>query len=78
MSAAGVEAVLARLYTDADFRSAFVSAPAQSCAGLDLTADEIAQLATIDRDGLELAAASLARKRTAPSRARHRRWWPLR
>lgn len=76
MSTAGVEAVLARLYTDAAFRARFLASPGRACVGLDLTDGELAQLAAIDRDGLELACASLARKRAAQPPAR--RAWPWR
>ncbi len=62
MSARAVEAVLARLYTDADLRAAFLRDGQRALAGADLTEAECSELAAMDRVGLQMAAASYARK----------------
>jgi len=64
MSALEAERTLARLYTDAGFRHAFLRDAAHTLAPLDLTAEEKADLAGIDRAGLVMAAASYQHKRT--------------
>ena len=63
MSARAVETLLARLYSDADYRRGFLQAPEETAriAGLDAT--EAEAIVKIDRVGLELAAESYARKR---------------
>ena len=58
------EIVLAQLYTDDAFRARFLAAPEQVAFSEGLTSDEAQALAAIDREGLELAAASFARKRS--------------
>jgi hypothetical protein len=70
MSAASVEAFLARLYTNAALRGRFLADPRGEAlrAGLD-TADADA-LVAIDREGLVLAADSVAHKRTSARRRR--------
>jgi hypothetical protein len=57
------EAFLARLYVDAEFRARFLAEPVGEAmrAGCDRATAE--RLAAIDREGLELAAESFARKR---------------
>jgi hypothetical protein len=72
------EAFLARLYVDAEARAAFLADPRAAASGL--ADDEIAALEAIDRVGLELAAASFARKRAgkeahAEGRARRAPRW---
>ena len=62
------EAFLARLYTDAELRRRFLADPRAVAGGgagggHGLSAEEIQALVDIDRVGLELAAASFARKR---------------
>lgn len=86
MSAAALEAFLARLYTDDGLRAAFLDEPDRVVhqAGLDGAA-RAAALA-IDREGLVLAARSFASKRAAHAGKRPRSgwvgrvqaWWPLR
>ena len=73
MSAANFEALLARLYTDARFRKAFLSDPEAVAHAHGLDGNEVAALRAIDREGLELAARSFAHKRAA--HAGHRRSW---
>jgi len=64
------EAFLARLYVDGEFRAAFLADPRRAAAGL--APDEIAALEAIDREGLELAADSFARKRAGRASRRSR------
>lgn len=75
MSAGNVENLLARLYTDARFREAFLSDPAGSARAQGLDATQIEALRNIDRDGLELAARSYAQKRAAHGRGGRRTAW---
>jgi len=84
VSDAKLEAVLARLYTDAAFREAFLAHPADTARAAGLQARDVDELARIDREGLELAARSYAHKRssktrTAPATAlpssAFGRWW---
>jgi hypothetical protein len=69
MSAAALEAFLARLYTDEPLRRAFLDRPepVARAAGLDEAA--VAQVAQMDLEGLVLAADSFARKRAAHSQS---------
>ncbi|MFN0299290.1 MAG: Os1348 family NHLP clan protein [Burkholderiales bacterium] len=78
MSAVGLEAFLARLYTDAALRAAFLADPNRTCAGADLSVEEVASLVAIDSDGLVLAARSIAGKNASYRHAKPRRWWPWR
>jgi hypothetical protein len=57
------EAFLARLYTDTDARRLFLVDPQGEARRAGLTAPEVAALEAVDLVGLELAAASFARKR---------------
>ena len=57
------EAVLARLYSDQEFRQRFVDAPAAALAQSGLSENQCAALAAIDRKGLLLAAKSFAHKK---------------
>lgn len=68
MSLSDLQAVQARLYTDAAFRERFFADPAGKLAGLPLTAAERAALAALDRGQLERFARSLCRKRLAEVR----------
>jgi hypothetical protein len=67
MSAPGVEAFLARLYSDAALRESFLqddkTGAKTAMADLSLTEIEQAALLEIDRVGLQMAAASYANKR---------------
>ncbi len=63
MSTADVEAFLARLYTDEDFRACFLTAPREVLALESLSAEERAAIAAIDRSELILAADSYRHKR---------------
>ncbi len=74
MSARQFEIVLAKLYADEEFRKLFLSDPARSLAGTDLTEKEKANLLAIDRVGLIMAAHSYSskkekRKMLRPARA---------
>jgi len=72
MSARKIENLLARLYTDARIREAFLSdsAAVARLHGLDET--EVEALRNIDREGLEFASRSYAQKREAHARGGHR------
>ncbi len=61
------EIVLARLYTDDAFRTRFLAAPERVALSEGLTPAEAQALAAIDREGLELAAESFAKKRSSHS-----------
>jgi hypothetical protein len=63
MSAAAVETLLARLYTDDDLLRDFLRDPAGVARGAGLDEREAAGMAAMDRAGLEMAAASYSRKR---------------
>ena len=63
MSAQAVETLLARLYSDAEYRRVFLQAPEQTALAAGLDAAETEAIMRIDRVGLELAAESYARKR---------------
>ena len=71
------EDLLARLFTDAEFRARFKQDP--HAAGRELGLDDaaLAKLADTDWVGLELAARSYSHKREAHA-GRKRRWWPFR
>ena len=70
MSAQAVETLLARLYSDADYRRAFLEAPQQTAQAAGLDAAEAEVLTRIDRVGLDLAAESYARKRDGRKKKR--------
>jgi len=59
-----VEAFLARLYVDERLRARFLDDPVREAMEFGLDAETARRLLTIDRDGLELAAESFARKRS--------------
>ncbi len=63
MSAQAFEITLARLYTDTEFREAFLESAEQALKGLNLTESEKADFQKIDRTGLILAARSFHQKR---------------
>ena len=65
MSAQKLEAFLARLYVDDQARSRFLANPRREALNAGLTEDDCAALEKIDIVGLELAAASFARKRAS-------------
>lgn len=68
MSALELERTLARLYTDAPFRRAFLQDPTRALAPLDLTLAEQSDLAGLDRAGPLMAAASYNAKQTRRQR----------
>jgi hypothetical protein len=63
LSAAALEAFLARIYVDADALARFRANPRAEAANAGLSAEECAALDQMDWPGLELAARSFARKR---------------
>lgn len=65
MNGERLEAVLARLYTDEAYRAAFLANPREAARAEGLSEADGEGLAAIDKDGLELAADSHARKRRA-------------
>ena len=68
MSRPAFEGFLARLYVDPGLRAAFLADPERTTSAAGLEPEEIAALRAIDREGLELAAASFAYKRAAISK----------
>jgi hypothetical protein len=69
MSAQAVETLLARLYSEPQYRRTFLQAPRQTARAAGLDEAEAQALARIDRVGLELAAESYARKRAGRAKA---------
>jgi hypothetical protein len=65
MSARKFEAFLAKLYVDDNLRSRFLADPRREASNAGLTDEDCAALEKIDLIGLELAAASFARKRAS-------------
>jgi hypothetical protein len=63
MSAKAAEALLARLFTDADLRGEFLRDPHAVVDRSGLDATEAEAFVKIDRTGLQMAAESYARKR---------------
>jgi hypothetical protein len=63
MSAPPIEAFLASLYSDTALRESFLHDAKTAMANLPLTEIERAALLEIDRVGLQMAAASYAKKR---------------
>jgi hypothetical protein len=63
VSAAAVETLLARLYSDADCLRDFVEDPLRVSRAAGLDEREAAGMAAMDRTGLEMAAESYSRKR---------------
>ena len=63
MSAARIEAFLAKIYADAKARARFLEDPRGEAARAGFMDREIDALEKIDRVGLELAAQSIERKR---------------
>lgn len=76
MSAERFEAFLATLYVDESARARFLADRCAEAVHAGLTENECVALQTIDLVGLELAAASYARKRAAhpPARTSKIRW----
>jgi putative modified peptide len=70
VSAQAVEALLARLYSDAHFRQRFLADPRAVALEAGLDSHEAGAMERIDREGLELAADSYERKRDGHSRKR--------
>lgn len=68
MSTAEVEAFLARLYTDEDFRVRFLRSPGQVLARENISAEQRTALAAIDPSELILAANSYRHKRESRKR----------
>ena len=81
MSAARLEAFLARLYVDESARRRFLTNPRGEAANAGLSEQDGAALANIDFVGLELAVGSIARKRAALTTKTNffktTRWWRL-
>ncbi len=74
MSAAVVEELLARLYTDASLCENFLCDAKRAIADLALTSDERRALMEMDRVGLKMAASSYAAKRMHHRSAHAPRW----
>ncbi len=80
MTSAHLEAFLARIYVDGEARARFLADPRAEARRAGLPEDTCLALAAIDRVGLEMAAVSFERKRSArarrqPGLRRLRRWW---
>jgi putative modified peptide len=73
-SAQACEDLLARLFTDAEFRARFRQDPQSVGRELGLDEAAVAALAQSDWVGLELAAKSYSHKRESYA-GRKRRWW---
>ena len=63
MSSPALETFLARLYTDATLRQAFLDDPRGQALRHGLSQEEADAMLAIDRTGLQMAAASFASKR---------------
>ena len=63
MNDARLETFLARIYVDENARAKFLADPRGEAMKAGLTAQQIEDLVKIDRDGLELFAHSLERKK---------------
>jgi len=63
MSAAALEILLARIYTDETFRRAFLADPVGVARSAGCDGEEAARMAAVDREGLDLAVESYHRKR---------------
>ena len=74
--AGALEAFLAQLLVDADLRARFALAPATEAARAGLDDAAAGELAGLDLDGLELAAASFTHKRAKAKRRSAERTWP--
>ena len=74
MNAAALEAFLARLYTDEALLAEFMRDPESIARGAGLDEEGIRAMLAIDRDGLEMAAGSYARKRAGHVAKRARTW----
>jgi hypothetical protein len=68
MSAAAVETLLARLYSDDALRREFLADPGRIARAAGLDPAEVTAMAAIDRTGLEMAAESYSRKRSTRTR----------
>ncbi len=63
MSDSRLEAFLARIYVDEKARAKFLADPRGEATKAGLTAQQVEDVVKIDRDGLELFAHSLERKK---------------
>ena len=63
MSDSLFEAFLARIYVDETARAKFLADPRGEATKAGLTAEQVENVIKIDRDGLELFAGSLKRKK---------------
>jgi hypothetical protein len=70
------EHLLARLFTDREFRARFRQDPQAVGRELGLDDEAVAKLASTDWVGLHLAARSYSKKRETHA-GRKRRWWSL-
>ena len=58
-----LERFLARVYVDDEARRRFLADPVEEAMRAGVAPADAARLATVDREGIELAASSFARKR---------------
>jgi hypothetical protein len=75
MNTDALETFLARLYTDPSLRAEFLADPVAVALAAGLDRQTAFALEQIDRDGLELAAESFARKRATRQASRPQHVW---
>ena len=63
MNDSRLETFLARIYVDPEARARFIADPRVEATNAGLTAQQVEDVVKIDRDGLELMAQSLERKK---------------
>ncbi|HEU4767308.1 MAG TPA: hypothetical protein VFS77_08025 [Pyrinomonadaceae bacterium] len=63
MNDSRLESFLAKIYVDEEARAKFLADPRGEAAKAGLTPQQVEELVKIDRDGLELLAESLKRKK---------------
>ena len=63
MNDSRLEAFLARIYVDREVRARFLADPRGEATKAGLTAQQVEDVVKIDRDGLQLMAQSLERKK---------------
>ena len=63
MNDSRLESFLAKIYVDEDARARFLADPRGEAAKAGLTPQQVEDVVKIDRDGLELLAESLKRKK---------------
>lgn len=76
-----LESFLARLYTDAAARTAFLADPVSAARAAGLSEADAADMSDVDKPGLRMAAASYANKRERNGKSQPKfidafsQWW---